>query len=179
MSSGEQTCQHPPRECPCAPRPPSALTQLRGEGCHPHHWAALQPVWLTQTICSGLQGRASGQHFFLGTRMAFVSHDCLWLAYCFPQYVISESILHILRKRGTNLCFVFAVYWNAWQSADSCAVLLCIDGTEKTKQTKSHFFVVEVFGLQSLCVSILATAILFIWHSRVLSYQLRLESMVS
>lgn len=31
MSSGEQTCQHPPRECP---RPPSALTQLMGEGSH-------------------------------------------------------------------------------------------------------------------------------------------------
>lgn len=36
MSSGEQTCQHPPRECPC---PLGALTQLTGEvgggGCHP------------------------------------------------------------------------------------------------------------------------------------------------
>lgn len=33
MSSGEQTCQHPPRECPC---PLGALTQLTGDvGCHP------------------------------------------------------------------------------------------------------------------------------------------------
>lgn len=56
--------------------------------------------------------RFAGQSFrtalFLRTRMAFVSHDRLWLAYCFPQHVISGSILHILRKRGTTLCFVFA-----------------------------------------------------------------------
>lgn len=70
MSSGEQTCQHPPRECPC---PPSALTP--------------------QTICSGLRDRASGQHIFCtDTHVAFVSHDCLWLAYCYPQYVIAGKV---------------------------------------------------------------------------------------
>ena len=117
MSSGEQPCQHPPGECPC---PPGALTQLTGEvweGVTPHHRAALQPAWLTHTICSGLRDRASGQHgFCTHTRMAFVSHDCLWLAYCFPSVCdCRESVFHVPRRRKNKTLQNLAVCWNAWQ----------------------------------------------------------------
>lgn len=128
MSSGEQTCQHPPRECPC---PLGALTQLTGDvgggPATPHHRAALQPAWLTRTICSGLRGRASGQHIFCtNTRVAFVSHDCLWLACRFLSHVIAGNVcseetkdktMQSLSERGEMLETPF----------DSCAV--CSEAT--------------------------------------------------
>lgn len=98
MSSGEQTCQHPPRECPC---PPGALTP--------------------QTICSGLRDRASGQHIFLyrhscGICFTWLPVACLlFLSVCDCR----QSVFHVLRKRRTKQCGI----WQFVEMLDSCAVL--------------------------------------------------------
>lgn len=91
MSSGEQTSQHPPGN---VPRPPGALTQLTAES--ERGWApptAGLPSNLPESLTPSAQvrgGRAPGQHVFCtNTRLPFVSHDCLWLSYCFPQCVMA------------------------------------------------------------------------------------------
>lgn len=89
MSSGEQACQHLPREFP---RPPSALTQLMGEGSHlpslgcpptslTHLHHLLRFAWKAQ----GLTPTSPTSPFFVHTHthVAFASHDRLWLACCF------------------------------------------------------------------------------------------------
>lgn len=92
--------------------------------------------------------RFAGQSFrtalFLRTRMAFVSHDRLWLAHGFPQYVISGRILHILQKRGTTLfcfCSLMKCMTVSWQL---CSVALHW-WDQKNKTNKKSFFCGERF----------------------------------
>lgn len=124
MSSGEQTCQHLPRDCPGSP---GALTQLTGgaRGCHPSTGLPSKPAWLTLTpsaqVCSlGLLDKRS---FCSDTRIAFVSHDCLWLADCFPRRVIAG------KARSMSWGYTRAKRCQIWQfvelfetPVDSCMV---------------------------------------------------------
>lgn len=120
MSSGEQPCQHPPRECPC---PPGALTQLTGEvwegGGTPHRQAALQPAWLTHTICSGLRDRAAGRHIFC--IVTLVWHLFHMTACGLPTVFLSmwfqgKSVPCPEEKKNKTLQNL-AGCWNAWNSS--------------------------------------------------------------
>lgn len=103
MSSGEQTCQHPPRECPC---PPGALTP--------------------QTICSGLRDRASGHHFFLYRPSCGICFTWLPVACLLFSSVCDcrESVFHVLRRKEQKQ----HRNWQFVEMLDNCAVLQRGDG---------------------------------------------------
>lgn len=79
-----------------------------------------------------------------------------------------EDITYPAEKRNN---FVLFLQFNEMHDSQLTVVQCCfaLMGPKKTKQTRSLYFVVDVFGLQSLFASILATAILFIWQNAKLS----------
>lgn len=125
MSSGEQTCQHPPRECPC---PPGALTQLTGEvcvwgeGCYPPP-PGCPPTCLTH---SHHLLRFAGQGFrtahFLyrhsyGICFTWLPVACLlFCSVCDCR----ESVFHVLRKHRTKQCRIWQFVEMLETSVDSC-----------------------------------------------------------
>lgn len=69
-----------------------------------------------------------------------------------------------------QLCVLF-LQLNEMHDRQLTVVQCCfaLMGPKKHNKRKVFFFVVDVFGLQSFCASILAAAILFIWQSAKLS----------